>query len=166
MKKLVILSIGIPGSGKTTALSALSRKYRLCRVSRDDIRQEWFGNPHLQERKDAVRREAERRMMDALANGDPVVLDSTFVDAPDRRRNIQKARESGAERVIGIIFTTSLSRARANNRQRTFRVSDQVIERKHQKLLQDPPKRSEGFDALYTSEQLDLLEQGELKGKG
>lgn len=164
MKKLVILSIGIPGSGKTTALSALSRRYGLRRVSRDDIRQEWFGNPYLQVRKDAVRHEAERRMVEALKQGEPVVLDSTFVNAPDRVRNIQKAREMGAERVIGVVFVTPLSKAKVRNRQRKFPVPERVIESMHRKLAEHPPLKAEGFDALYTNEQLDRLEARELKG--
>lgn len=165
MKKLAILSIGIPGSGKTTALSMLSRKYHMRRISRDDIRQEWFGNPHVQERKDAVRREAEKRMIDALEKNEPVLLDSTFIDSLDRQRNIQKVRAAGAERVIGVVFTTSLSKAKMRNRQRVHAVPENVIEKMHQKLALHPPTKAEGFDALYTNDQLGQLEARELKGR-
>jgi len=161
--KLAILAIGIPGSGKTTALSALARAYSLRRVSRDDIRQQWFGNPHVQERKDAVRREADRRMHEAIAAGNPAVLDSIFIDRGERMRTIAKARAAGATRVVGVVFTTSLAKAKARNRQRTHAVPDEVIDRMYRKFEKSPPARAEGFDALYTSDQLEKLERIELK---
>jgi predicted kinase len=163
--KLVILAIGIPGSGKTTALSALSEKYKMRQVSRDEIRIEWFGHPHVQERKEEVRHEADARMRQGLEENVPVVLDSIFIDPTQRIRRIEEARKAGADRILGVIFTTPLEVAMERNRQRKYSVNDDVIEDMHKKLSNNPPTLEEGFDALYTSDELELLEERELEGR-
>lgn len=160
--KLAILAVGIPGSGKTTTLTPLAEQYGLKRISRDDIRIEWFGSPHLQERKDEVRQEADRRMAVALQGGTSVILDSIFIDPGQRIERIAEARAAGAERIIGIIFTTSVEEARVRNRMRELSVNEQVLEKMHAKLASSPPLESEGFDALYQSDQLDELISREL----
>jgi predicted kinase len=163
--KLVILATGIPGSGKTTALSALRDRYQMGYVSRDDIREAWFGNPHLQIFKKEVRGKAEALMWEALASDQPVLLDSTFANRGKRRRAIAVARTAGATRVIGIVFTTPLEKAKERNRNRVHSVKEWVIDMMHHELTAEPPSLRDGFDALYTSDQLDELERDELAGR-
>jgi predicted kinase len=158
MKRIALISIGVPGSGKTTALSALAQKHGIERISRDDIRQEWFGNPILQADKEAVAHEAHRRATDALKRGKSVLKDSTFVDPEKRQEAIAVVRSAGAERVIGIVFTTPLEVAKERNRNRDVQVEESVIEMMQAQLEENPPTLAEGFDVIYTDEQLDQLE--------
>ncbi len=160
--RLTILAIGIPGSGKTTLLKPLAERYSMRHVNRDKIREEWFGDPHVQEHKSAVRREADNRMAEALAAGVPVILDSIFIDRDERMRVIANARAAGAERVIGIVFLTPPEIAKAQNRKRKHIVLERIIDMMHRKFTRNVPTLSEGFDALYTSGQLDDIEAREL----
>jgi predicted kinase len=158
--KLVIMSIGISGAGKTTTLAPLVEQYGILRINRDEIRKEWFGDPLLQENKEAVWREADKRMKEALAAGQPVLLDSTFAERNKNRREvIASARASGAERVIGILFTVPLETALLQNsmRDEQEQVKEEVIRRMHTELTETPPTLEEGFDAIYTHEQLEEL---------
>ncbi len=160
---LVLLAIGIPGAGKTTLLRPLAERYALQFVNRDEIREEWFGEPHVQAAKELVWQEAEGRMRDALAAGQPVVLDSTFTRRAKRAGTIASARAAGAERVVGILFDTPPEIAKEQNADREHQVREEVIDSMHAQLENEPPSLEEGFDALYTHEQLRELEENELQ---
>jgi predicted kinase len=162
--KLVIMTIGISGAGKTTTLTPLVEQFGIQRISRDEIRKEWFGDPLKQEDKGAIWTEAERRTKEALAAGQPVLLDSTFAEHLTRRADvISSARDSGAERVIGILFDVPLETALSQNRMREAQVSEEIIRKMHTELTETPPSLEEGFDALYTHEQLSELIANELE---
>lgn len=162
--KLVIMAIGVPGAGKTTILKPLAERLGMQHVNRDEIREEWFGEPHLQVAKEAVWKEAERRTKEALDASRPVLLDATFAEPRKRIDASASARGAGAERVIGVIFSVPLETAKERNRNREHRVEDSVIEMMHAQLAENPPHESEGFDALYSSEELDELEGKEFGG--
>jgi predicted kinase len=159
MKRLAIITIGIPGSGKTTAVAPLVEKYGLTRISRDEIRQEWFGNPILQEDKEGVILEAERRAKAALAEGHSVIKDSTFTERSKRIEAISSLREGGADRIIGIVFNTPLETAEERNSPREFPVDDRVIEIMYGQLQSEPPQLDEGFDAIYSDAEMELVEK-------
>jgi predicted kinase len=182
--KNVIITIGIPGSGKTTATESLVQKYQLSRVSRDEIRKELFGNPFQQaedveawkkaehdlgeplvsELKMQVWKEAECRTRAALEADCSVVIDGTFSERRKREEAIRTARENGAERIIGLYFPIDVDSAKARNKSREHSVDDAVIEMMYRQLQQEPPHVSEGFDAMYTVEQIAELEENELRG--
>lgn len=163
MEKRAIITIGVPGSGKTTGLKPLAERYGLYRVSRDEIRKEWFGDPLIQTDKKRVWKEAEERMRAALASGQSVVLDSTFTERTKREDIIRTVRGAGAERVIGIVFTVSLELAKERNRKRTVPVPEHVIDEKYHSLNEEPPIIDEGFDVLYMSDELSVFEEKELR---
>jgi predicted kinase len=162
MKKIALISIGIPGSGKTSTLSPLAEKYGLARISRDDIRKEWFGDSLLQVDKEEVEQEAHRRVAEALASDKPVLKDSTFVEREKRTEAIGRLKKAGAVRIIGIVFTTPLAIAKERNRNRQAQVDEAVIDLLQTQLESEPPSLDEGFDALYTDAQLTELEENEL----
>lgn len=159
---LAIIAIGIPGSGKTTILKPLALQHNIAYISRDDIRAEWYGDPHVQQDKDKVRAEAERRSHEALAASQSILKDSTFTQRAERVRTIASCREAGAERVIGIVFSTPPTLAKTRNAMREFSVRDEVIDMMAAELEADPPSLDDGFDALYSSDELDLLVAREL----
>jgi predicted kinase len=163
MKKIALISIGIPGSGKTSALSPLAERYGLVRISRDDIRNEWFGDPLLQVNQEEVAQEAHRRATEALVSGKSVLKDSTFVERAKRTEVIGVLKSAGAERVIGVVFTTPLEVAKERNKNREAMVDEAVIDMYQRQLESEPPSLDEGFDALYADTQLVELEENELK---
>lgn len=160
---VAILAMGIPGSGKTTLLKPLARKYGLVYVNRDDLRQELLGDATDQSRNKEVWEEAERRVAAALKSGMSVLCDSTFVEAWKRRDTITRARAAGAQRAVGVLFTTPLEVALARNAARDRVVPNEVVSWMHKQLTETPPSLAEGFDALYTDTQLTQLAERELR---
>lgn len=165
--KVAIIAIGIPGAGKTTVLAPLAARHAMVRISRDEIRNELFGDPLARSNQTEVWEEADRRMRAALATGPGVVLDSTFATREKRKGITTDARQAGADRIVGVIFTTPVEVAKKRNQARTglaqgHVVDEAVIDTVHTQLMAEPPELSEGFDALYTSEQVTELESCEL----
>ncbi len=161
--KLVILTIGISGAGKTTTLRPLVEQYGITRISRDDIREEWYGDPLKQVDKEAVWAEAQRRAQEALTSGQSVLLDSTFAEHTKHRPDvISSMRTAGAQRVVGVFFTVPLETALMQNKQRDAQVDEDSIRKMYAELMENPPSLDEGFDAIYTHEQLSEFEEKEL----
>lgn len=147
--KVAVMAIGLPGSGKTTLLKPLARTHSLVYINRDDIREELLGKAHEQSRNKEVWEEANRRTASALESGAGVVLDATFVERWKRQSMLSFLRAAGAEAIFGIYFDVPLRTAQERNRGRELVVPDSVMEWMHQKLTAEPPRDTEGFDALY-----------------
>ncbi|HYF29225.1 MAG TPA: ATP-binding protein [Candidatus Paceibacterota bacterium] len=152
--KPALMAIGIPGSGKTTVLKPLAEDYGLAYVNRDDIRAELLGDATDQSANRRVWEEANRRTLAALAAGQGVVLDSTFVEAWKRREMIELLREAGASPIVGVLCLVPLGVARKRNAARERVVPEDVLEQMHAKLAKQPPTADEGFDALVTLDEL------------
>lgn len=147
--KFAVVAIGIPGSGKTTVLRPLAERYGLAYISRDDIRKEFFDDSIAQADKERVWAEANRRTNEALNNGQPAVLDSTFAQKSKREDIIAFLRNAGAEKVIGLYFETPLETAKQRNQNRDAVVKDDVLEDMYRELAASPPCLADGFDVLY-----------------
>jgi predicted kinase len=99
-----------------------------------------------------VRRKDERQARlvgEALARGEDVVVDNTNLTAASRAPLIALARGLGA-RVVGYWFTAPPAECLARNQARSgrARVPAGVIWGMARKV--EPPRQTEGFDALYT----------------
>jgi predicted kinase len=87
MSKL-IMGIGIPGSGKTTALKPFAEQNAYAYLCPDDIRIELTGNSADQSRNREVWAEAHKRVAHALENGETIVFDATFARDSERKNFI------------------------------------------------------------------------------
>lgn len=154
-----VLAIGIPGSGKSTALLRLARKYGYAYSNRDDIRLELLGDAGDQSRNKHVWEISKQRIHDALSSGTSVIVDGTFAEVGKRRDMIAFLRQAGAERVLGVWFNVPFVDALARNNARLRVVPEDAVLYMYKELLASPPSRADGFDMLYTHEQLDELEQ-------
>jgi predicted kinase len=127
-----ILFVGIQGAGKST--------FYLQR----------FFDTHIRISLDMLRtRYRERVFLHACILGkQPFVVDNTNVLAAERERYIAPAREAGF-RVVGYYFPVPVRQAIGRNQKREGKkkIPVQGI-LGTQKRLQ-PPRREEGFDALY-----------------
>lgn len=156
---IAIVSIGMPGAGKTTILKPLADRHGLAYVSRDDIRQELFGNPILQKDKDRVWKEADRRTQSALATGTSLAYDATFAEQQKRRDFVKSLRDMGWKRIIGFYVDTPSEVARERNQNREHVVSDDEMQKFFIEPLEEhPPSLEDGFDELYTLKNLEALE--------
>ncbi len=157
MKK-VIIGIGIPGSGKTTVLKDFAEKYNYIYICPDEIRMEMLGDAADQSKNSEVWAEAHQRMRDFLAQGQTVVFDATFTNANGRKNFLDLARQSGAEKIQGILFDTPLEIAQERNLSRERQVPEHAMQRMHNDLQKDKPSLEDGLDAIFTlNEYQDLV---------
>lgn len=154
----VVVGIGIPGSGKSTALRAFAEKHGYTYICPDDIRAEISGDAADQSRNKEVWELAYKRTQDSLREGKDVVFDSTQTVGRYRSELIQKLREWGADKVAGLFSDTELSIAKERNASRERKVPDEVLERMQAGLDASRPDTKDGFDAVFT-----LDENQELK---
>lgn len=132
--RVIVLTVGIQGSGKTTWAKELiaSEPLRWQRVNRDDLRFMLHGNNH-----DYSSRAHENHITDAsnsllrlaLENGNDVILDNTFLDGKSRKSVHLIAQEFGNVTVIEKVFCVPLEIALERNAMRTglSRVPEDVI---------------------------------------
>lgn len=125
----VILGIGLPGSGKTTALKPFAEEYSYTYISPDDIRAELLGNAADQSRMREIWDEAYKRTAEALSAGHTVVFDATFAKGHERRDFIKFVRANGAEKVQGVFAAVPLEIANERNRSRERVVPDHAMTR-------------------------------------
>ncbi|MDB4992312.1 MAG: adk, adenylate kinase, adenylate kinase [Parcubacteria group bacterium] len=162
----IVVSIGIPGAGKTTILKPLADRHQSIYVSRDDIRQEFFGNPHLQQDKDLIWKEAERRVRAALTAGTTVIYDATFAEQKKRRDFVASLKVMGWKNVIGFYVDTPGDVAKERNRRRNLDkiVQDDVMDTFYiEPLHEHPPSLEDGFTELYTLKEIAKFEANLLK---
>lgn len=159
----IIMGIGIPGSGKTTALKPFAEKNSYIYISPDDIRAELTGNASDQSKNKEVWEEAHRRVVDSLEKEETVVFDATFAKDFERKNFIQFAREHGAEKVQGVFAAVPFEVANDRNKERDKMVPEYAIKRMHNMLKQNPPVIEDGFDGIFYINESQDLERAEMK---
>ncbi|MEO6536852.1 MAG: ATP-binding protein [Candidatus Paceibacterota bacterium] len=160
---IVIIAIGLPGSGKTTLLRPFVEKYGLSYISRDLIYNEMFDlDSNHREVIGEVWEETNRRLRTEIQNKNHVLRDSTFADPEERRDTIRDVRAWGAHRVVGVFVDVDPEVAKDRNQKRERVVGDEVIDWRYLQLCHYPPGLEDGFDAFYTSDQVEEFERIEL----
>lgn len=131
--RLIILTIGLPGSGKTTwALDLVSNEpNRWCRVNRDDLRLMLTGKlyePGNYMKEKLVTECSESLIRRALESGRDVVIDNTSLDGKARKAFHLIAQEFGAV-VVEKVFNVPLELVLFQNQRReeSRRVPNDVI---------------------------------------
>lgn len=157
----IIMGVGIPGSGKTTALKPFAEKNTYIYISPDDIRAELTGDASDQSKNKEVWQEAHRRVAESLGRGETVVFDATFAIDVERKSFIQFAREHGAEEVHGVFAAVPLEIAKERNKARDRIVPEYAIDMMHTMLKDKPPIVEDGFDSVFDINELQELERVE-----
>lgn len=144
----VVMGIGIPGAGKTTALEKFAEQLEWPRICIDEIRKELVGD----EANQSISREAWdiscQRIESLIKNGTSCILDATNVYSESRQKLIKTYREMGALTIGGIIFNTPLQDSLRRDAYRARVVKSETITRMHNALWMTPPTQDEGFDWL------------------
>ncbi|MEN9405644.1 MAG: hypothetical protein RLY47_603 [Candidatus Parcubacteria bacterium] len=159
----IIMGIGIPGSGKTTALRPFAENNAYTYISPDDIRAEFTGNTLNQSKNKEVWQEAHRRVAESLEKGETVVFDATFAKDFERKSFIQFARKHGAEKVQGVFAAVPFELANERNAARGRSVPEHAVSRMHEMLTDNPPVVEDGFDSVFDINELQELERAEMK---
>lgn len=142
------MGVGIPGSGKTTALEKVSNRLDVVRICPDDIREELTGSAANQSVNARAWEEAYARAQTALEAGQSIIMDATHAEAWRRPKAVEFYRACGAAAVAAVAFNASLETAAQRNAARQRIVPDYAMERMHTALQQEPPTIEEGFDAI------------------
>lgn len=171
----LIVMVGLPGSGKSTAGSQYGK---VC--SSDDIREELYGDAAIQydpvlakkeleaqgiSLEDLPKKQAQRmleqtgnqmvfdalnaKVKEALMAGEDVVYDATSISRKNRARTLQ-AFAGLYDKAIAVFVNTPLITALQRNRNRTRKVPEDVICRMARQL--EPPVQEEGFDEIIVLE--------------
>ncbi len=138
-KGAVVLSVGLPGSGKTTWF----KRKGVTPLSSDLLRSLLFDNPTEQRHQDLVfsslRSLLRARMMARMPMN---YVDATNLSPKERRHWIRMAREFGYE-LHAVYFDVPLETCLERNRKRQRVVPEDVMQRMAAKLR--PPSFDEGF---------------------
>lgn len=89
----LILTIAIPGAGKSTWIKSFNKNNKYIVVNPDKIRKELTGNISDVSRDSEVWAIAKKRVVDALENGQDVILDATNVHTGRRNNFIEDLPE-------------------------------------------------------------------------
>jgi len=137
----LILTVGLPGSGKSTwandAVSMFDRFHNHIIVERDQIRQELTGDVRDHSQEGRVTRVAEERVCTALTHGTSVIIADTNL-RPKYRRNWRKLAESLDAEYIEVWIDTPLDVCIARDSERPNPVGEEVIRKMNEVLLANP----------------------------
>ncbi len=125
----LIITIGIPASGKSSLVKRVGIKY----VSTDEIRQEVFGNVNDQLHNTEVFGIYYDRILTLLNSNESVIADSTNVSSSTRKRLYALAKDAGADVEIWF-FDISIDEALERNKKRLRVVPTDVIYRMYYNL--------------------------------
>jgi predicted kinase len=138
-KGAVVLSIGLPGSGK----SSWFKRHNIIPLSSDLIRGLLFDNPTEQRYQDLVFSSLRSLLRARLIAGRPLnYIDATNLSPRERHSWIKMAREFGYE-AHAVFFDVPAEVCMERNRKRSRNVPEDVMHRMALKLR--PPKFEEGF---------------------
>ena len=143
------MSIGLPGSGKTTALESFAQRYGYRYISNDNVRAD-FNIRRGEHSIPAVWDEIRRRIKEGADNDETIVMDSTFVTGPDRREFIKFIRECGVQKIQGVFFDTPSELAWERNSKPDMHMQKEIFDSRAKDLESEPPAIQDGFDSLFT----------------
>lgn len=149
-----IMTIGIPGSGKSTWIGAQEEDENTIVVSPDNIREEITGDISDQSQNGKVWFIAKERVVEGLNAGKNVILDATNVDGKNRRRFL-KGLPSGIA-LKAKIFNVDPEEAKRRIKEQIDKgenranVPPHAIDNMQAKFERSTPEqlREEGFDIL------------------
>ena len=144
----VVMGVGIPGSGKTTALCEVAEHLDITRISPDEIREELTGNQASQSVDAEAWNEAYRRVQTTLELGHSAIVDATHAEAFRRPQTVEMYRSFGAVAVVAVVFDTPLEVAKERNATRERVVPEYILDEMHAVLTGEPVTTEEGFDKV------------------
>lgn len=152
--------IGIPGSGKSSALSdPLFRDAVI--ISTDSIRAEVFGDESYQGAPKHIFQTAYERTRNALEAGKDAAFDATNTLTEARALVLSAVRKIPDVRKVAVLVTPTLEQALARNERRARKVPPDVIRRMYAQLLRDGESIPEQFDDVifipFKNQELDCV---------
>ena len=142
----MVMLVGLPGSGKSTAAKVFSERKDCVVLSSDAIREELYGNVNDTEHNAKVFEVLHRRSRDLLRAGISVCIDSTNLSKKRRIHFLNSLKNINCDKVAAVCATSYEECLRRNlNRDRV--VPEKVIRKMYTSFA--PPHESEGFDKVW-----------------
>lgn len=148
---ILIMTIGLPGSGKSTYAKNIEitnpdgRTTRPVIHSSDALRKELYGDEAIQGDNGKLFNELHVRIKRDLSSGKDVVYDATCLKKKTRIQFISELKNINCEKYC-ICFATTFDACLHNNNQRERKVPVDVIKRMQMSFA--PPDFNEGFDYI------------------
>lgn len=143
-----VLTIGLPGSGKTTYSKKYAGENGFDYISSDEIRYDRFTDEFGDnEEQSEIWREARLRIAQSLKEGKSVLLDSTMTHSKSRVNLIRFAKSIDENvEIIAMHFNTPLEVCLERNSKREKPVPSEVVEGMFKKY--QTPSENEGFTEI------------------
>ena len=154
----LILTVGIPGSGKSTWVRALAAQkaaekehYQI--ISTDGIRAQLYGDEAVQGEWLEVRSiliDSLKSVRQSILQGQTtaVIYDATNAVRRQRREFVQIARQCGYAPLIAAWIDTPLAVCLQRNAARSRQVPPHIIEKMQRRLAGAPPTEAENIDCI------------------
>lgn len=142
---LIIMLIGIPGSGKSCFAREISQNLKVTTHSSDNLRLELFGSVNDMSRNTELFHELHSRIRADLMNGNSVVYDATNIHAKYRYEFLKTLNGINCFK-IAVYMNTSLNKCLKNNNGRDHFVPEDRIHTMLDSL--ELPSIEEGFDKV------------------
>ena len=146
LNPMLIIMVGLPGSGKTTFASTYGELLNAKVHSSDDVRQRLYGDSSIQGDPKKVFKLLQKETLDTLNSGVSAIYDATNLTRWERKEilSIRPPKTKALAVVMDTPFKLCLERN--NTRERV--VPEEVMIRLQRKL--EIPKITEGFvDVLF-----------------
>lgn len=142
-KTIMIMLIGIPGSGKSYLANMLSEFLGAVIHSADDLREELYGNVNDVSKNTELFDELHRRIRKDVKNGQSVIVDATNIYNIHRKQFLHSIENIDCIK-LSIYMMTPYEQCLKNNKSRKRIVPEDII--KNMWLNLEIPNKNEGFD--------------------
>lgn len=147
-KPFAIMSVGIPGSGKSTMVREIAARLDIPVVSSDGTREKLTGDASDITQDALIPGVMDEETETILGAGESVIIDATHTNPEVRRLQVQKCRDLGAVAVIAFVCDVPLETAVERNEARERKVPRFVLDNKYAELVENPVTVEDGFDRL------------------
>lgn len=144
-KPVLAVMVGLPASGKSTFAYSAANKNNAIVFSSDDLREELYGDVDDQKHNHELFVELHRRIKKALKDGNNVIYDACNIGSKRRVAFLQELKHISCWKEC-VIMATPYQQCLQNNRARSRKVPEYVIERMYKSF--DTPYFYEGFDRI------------------
>lgn len=142
---MLIMMIGLPGSGKSSIAEELKEKLGAILHSSDALRKELYGNEDTQDSNAELFNVLHSRIKEDLRNGETVIYDATNISYKRRKAFLQELKNINV-RKIAYFVATPYEVCLERNALRDRVVPEEVIERMYKNF--DVPHMYEGWDDI------------------
>jgi predicted kinase len=140
----IVITVGLPGSGKSTYLARLG----VNAISSDEIRRLIADDPLDQSMNARIFATVRYLVRQRLGSGRPVTyVDATHLTPWERKPYVQLAQRHGCT-LEALFFDTPVETCIARNQARDRMVPEEAIRKMARRLV--PPSKQEGFGRVRT----------------